>query len=109
MDVTLYAYLAYVLISVALTVWVGRTLHKNGRAFLVDVFAERADLADSDDGPGVSRGPGQGQGGQGRGGSSGGGGRQGASAGGGGTGGGSRRRRRRGGGGRGPRGGAPQG
>jgi hypothetical protein len=47
MDVTLYAYLAYVLISVALTVWVGRTLHKNGRAFLVDVFAERADLADS--------------------------------------------------------------
>ncbi len=70
---------------------------------------QRADLADSDDGPGVSRGPGQGQGGQGRGGSSGGGGRQGASAGGGGTGGGSRRRRRRGGGGRGPRGGAPQG
>lgn len=47
MDVTLYAYLAYVVISVALTVWVGRTLHKNGRAFLVDVFAERADLADS--------------------------------------------------------------
>lgn len=47
MDVTLYAYLAYVLISVALTVWVGRTLHKNGRAFLVDVFTERVDLADS--------------------------------------------------------------
>ncbi len=66
---------------------------------------QRADLAESDDGPGAPRGQGQGQGAQGRGGSSGGG-RQGASAGG--LGGG-RRRRRRGGGGRGPRGGAPQG
>lgn len=47
MDPTLYTYFAYVLLSVALTVWVGRTLHKNGRAFLVDVFADRADLADS--------------------------------------------------------------
>jgi len=46
-DVTLYSYLAYVVISVALTVWVARTLHKNGRPFLIDVFAERADLADS--------------------------------------------------------------
>ena len=47
MDTTLFAYVAYVLISVALTVWVGRTLHKNGRAFLVDVFGDRQDLADS--------------------------------------------------------------
>ena len=47
MDVTLYSYLAYVVISIALTVWVGRTLHKNGRPFLIDVFADRADLADS--------------------------------------------------------------
>lgn len=47
MEPTLLAYLLYVLISVALTVWVGRTLHKNGRAFLVDVFANREDLADS--------------------------------------------------------------
>jgi len=47
MEPTLIAYLLYVLISVALTVWVGRTLHKNGRAFLIDVFADRADLADS--------------------------------------------------------------
>ena len=47
MSFTLYSYLAYVVISVALTIWVARTLHKNGRAFLVDVFAERADLADS--------------------------------------------------------------
>jgi hypothetical protein len=47
MDTTLFAYVAYVLISVALTIWVGRTLHKNGRAFLVDVFGDRQDLADS--------------------------------------------------------------
>lgn len=47
MDTTLITYLAYVLISVALTVWVGRTLHRNGRAFLIDVFANREDLADS--------------------------------------------------------------
>jgi len=46
-DVTLFAYLAYVCISVALTIWVGRTLHHNGRAFLIDVFGDRADLADS--------------------------------------------------------------
>jgi hypothetical protein len=46
MDATLYTYLAYVLLSVSLTVWVGRTLHRNGRAFLVDVF-DRTDLADS--------------------------------------------------------------
>lgn len=44
---TLYTYLAYLLLSVALTVWVARTLHKNGRPFLIDVFADRADLADS--------------------------------------------------------------
>ena len=47
MDVTLLAYLAYVLISIGLCVWVGRTLHTNGRAFLVDVFDARGDLADS--------------------------------------------------------------
>ena len=47
MTVTLSAYLAYVTISISLCVWVGRTLHRNGRAFLIDVFAERHDLADS--------------------------------------------------------------
>jgi len=34
-------------ISIGLTIWVGRTLHKNGRPFLTDVFTDRADLADS--------------------------------------------------------------
>ena len=39
-------YLIYLALSVALTVWVGRTLHKNGRVFLVDVFKDDT-LADS--------------------------------------------------------------
>lgn len=40
-------YAAYTVISLSLTVWVGRTLHKNGRRFLVDVFKGDAELADS--------------------------------------------------------------
>jgi len=40
-------YLAYLSISVALTVWVARTLHKNGRVFLVDSFLGNEALADS--------------------------------------------------------------
>ena len=40
-------YLAYLAISIALTVWVARTLHKNGRIFLVDSFLGNEQLADS--------------------------------------------------------------
>src|SRR4026208_2413782 len=40
-------YLAYLAISVALTVWVARTLHRNGRIFLVDSFHGNEQLADS--------------------------------------------------------------
>lgn len=42
-----WTYLAYLLISVALTIWVARTLHKNGRIFLVDSFLGNEPLADS--------------------------------------------------------------
>src|SRR6266545_1037985 len=42
-----WTYLAYLSISVALTVWVARTLHKNGRIFLVDSFHGNEPLADS--------------------------------------------------------------
>src|SRR6266545_4861505 len=42
-----WTYLAYLAISVALTVWVARTLHKNGRIFLVDSFHGNEPLADS--------------------------------------------------------------
>ena len=47
MDITLIAYFVYLAISIALCVWVARTLHRNGRAFLIDVFGDRIDLADS--------------------------------------------------------------
>jgi Na+-transporting methylmalonyl-CoA/oxaloacetate decarboxylase gamma subunit len=40
-------YLTYLLISITATVFVGRTLHKNGRIFLVDSFHGNAALADS--------------------------------------------------------------
>lgn len=41
------SYLVYLAISVAVTVWVARTLHQNGRVFLVDAFHGNAELADS--------------------------------------------------------------
>ena len=47
MNPTVYTYIAYILISISLTVWVGRTLHRGGRIFLVDVFHGRDELADS--------------------------------------------------------------
>ena len=43
----LYMYLAYLVLSIAVTVWVARTLHTNGRAFLVDAFHGQEALADS--------------------------------------------------------------
>ena len=42
-----WTYLSYLLISIALTVWVARTLFKNGRIFLVDSFVGNEPLADS--------------------------------------------------------------
>jgi hypothetical protein len=41
------SYLTYLVISIALTIWVARTLHKNGRVFLVEAFHGNAELADS--------------------------------------------------------------
>ena len=32
------SYAAYLLVSIVLTIWVARTLHRNGRLFLVDAF-----------------------------------------------------------------------
>jgi hypothetical protein len=40
-------YFSYLLISIALTVWVARTLHRSGRVFLVDAFHGNEALADS--------------------------------------------------------------
>src|SRR6266850_812543 len=47
MNWLIVTYLTYLAISVALTVWVARTLHKNGRIFLVDSFHGNEPLADS--------------------------------------------------------------
>jgi len=45
--VVIATYVSYVVLSVILTIWVGHTLHKNGRVFLVDVFNNNEELADS--------------------------------------------------------------
>ena len=47
MNAAVWTYLAYLTISVALTIWVAKTLHKNGRIFLVDSFHGNEGLADS--------------------------------------------------------------
>ena len=47
MNASVITYAAYLVISLGLTVWVGRTLHRNGRRFLLDVFSGDDDLADS--------------------------------------------------------------
>jgi hypothetical protein len=44
---TVWLYLIYLVISILLTVWVARTLHANGRIFLVDCFAGNEPMADS--------------------------------------------------------------
>ena len=40
-------YLTYLAICLSVTVWVARTLHKNGRVFLVDAFHGNSELANS--------------------------------------------------------------
>ena len=47
MTLIVWNHLAYLAISIALTVWVARTLHRNGRVFLVDCFHGNTELADS--------------------------------------------------------------
>ena len=46
-DYVLPTYLGYLTLSIAVTVWVARTLHRNGRAFLIDAFHGQEQLADS--------------------------------------------------------------
>ncbi len=40
-------YFSYLAISIGLTIWVARTLHRSGRVFLVDAFHGNQELADS--------------------------------------------------------------
>ena len=47
MNETVITYAIYLAIAVPVTIWVARTLHKNGRVFLVSCFKENEELADS--------------------------------------------------------------
>ncbi|MCB0713558.1 MAG: hypothetical protein KDD67_14620 [Ignavibacteriae bacterium] len=47
MNPTVVTYLAYLLLSVALTIWVARTLFRNGQPFLDDAFGGEERLARS--------------------------------------------------------------
>ncbi|MEO8204999.1 MAG: hypothetical protein ABI615_02385 [Chthoniobacterales bacterium] len=47
MNYIILTYSLYLVLSVALTIWVANTLSKNGRIFLVDCFHQNAPLADS--------------------------------------------------------------
>src|SRR5574338_611324 len=47
MTIGITTYVVYLAVSIALTIWVGRTIYKNGRVFLIDVFHGNETLADS--------------------------------------------------------------
>jgi hypothetical protein len=47
MSIVVISYIAYILLSVTLTIWVARTLHHNGRVFLVEAFHGNEHMADS--------------------------------------------------------------
>ena len=47
MDRTVIAYVIYLLVSIALTIWVARTLSRNGRIFLADVLRGNEKLAEA--------------------------------------------------------------
>ena len=47
MNTLIVTYAVYLGVSMALTVWVAHTLHRNGRIFLVDAFRGNEPLADS--------------------------------------------------------------
>jgi hypothetical protein len=47
MNWTAATHVGYLVIAVPLTIWVARTLSRNGRVFLKDVFHDQEDLADA--------------------------------------------------------------
>ena len=42
-----YTYLAYILISLGITLWVGRTRNRNGRIFLLENYEDKPQLAEA--------------------------------------------------------------
>ena len=47
MNYIIITYSFYLIITIALTIWVARTLFKNGKVFLIDIFHVNKELADS--------------------------------------------------------------
>jgi hypothetical protein len=47
MNATTLTYALYLVLAIGMTVWVARTLHQNGRIFLVECFQGNTELADS--------------------------------------------------------------
>jgi hypothetical protein len=47
MNLSIFTYLVYLVVSICMTIWVAQTLHKSGRYFLVDVFQGDWAMADS--------------------------------------------------------------
>tara|TARA_B100001013_G_scaffold329816_1_gene244372 strand:+ start:216 stop:629 length:414 start_codon:yes stop_codon:yes gene_type:complete len=47
MTTAVWIYIFYTIISIAMTIWVARTLHKNGRIFLLEAFKDNEEMADS--------------------------------------------------------------
>lgn len=46
-DHLVITYTIYLVLTLCVTIWVAKTLHKNGRIFLVDCFGGNEELADS--------------------------------------------------------------
>jgi hypothetical protein len=46
-NIVTYSYVVYLIVSVGLTIWVARTLHRNGRVFLIEAFHGNQEVADS--------------------------------------------------------------
>ncbi|MET0262769.1 MAG: hypothetical protein ABW223_07710 [Rariglobus sp.] len=47
MNTTTFCYVIYLCVSLGLTIWVARTLHRNGRVFLMQAFRGNGEMADS--------------------------------------------------------------
>lgn len=47
MNQVIITYSLYLFITIALTIWVAKTLFKNGKVFLYDIFHGNKELADS--------------------------------------------------------------
>lgn len=47
MNIIEWTYFTYAAVSIGMTIWVARTLHKNGRFFLMEAFHGNEGLADS--------------------------------------------------------------